>query len=703
MDGTIYSFTKNSLTTMDNNGMAKWNITIPGRWTYEKGYNLIVDPHTKSISTSYVNGVTTTMEDENSTTCTAVKTVPIFTADGGYVYAYVLSDAADAAFQPMESLHVINQTAKLVGKDLIAVSPNGTIEWTRHFTDDVAVQDNSHVEAHGGRVYLYHDYNETVLDSSGNLLFTIENISNPPSLDGDGNIYAVRAAKETRTWLSTFVDGVYYDYRTPSNLIEAFAPDGTLKWTKELDRKVAYTYFFPVMWNGKIGIPLFVDGGLYVPQDNGMTALNKDGSVAWTKEFGEEYGLFYLMPTDSKGDIYLYRRDNDGGQNILVVRPDGATLPAADLGQAILVSASEGLLFEDNKPFSEWYKNTTPSNLETGEVAALDLQSGKYIWNFTTPLGQPATVIVNKSNIVTLFPDYWAMGRAPGGIQHGNTSLQIVPADDMTYVYFRTSSREEPVVYDQSTCTYYSALYAIDRSGKLVWQKPMDLFVTAAAANNTTIYYGTSGGDISIETIGAVAGVAIVGSLLAFFLFGSVTRARSQIDKNDNRNRIFRFIVEHPGSTLYEMSKELEMNIGTLRYHLMILGLNHRTVTYNDDGKFIRYFTNSNTYSNEDKMVISLLKRESMGKVLMAILDSGEISNGELCVRVGLPQSGVSKYLSELSDKGVVTKTGQGNRMYFSIRELHRERLSKAIALMDNKVEAVKVDGTRPDQAGTFV
>ncbi|HTY91067.1 MAG TPA: winged helix-turn-helix transcriptional regulator, partial [Methanocella sp.] len=604
------------------------------------------------------------------------------------------------AFQPMESLHVINQTAKLVGKDLIAVSPNGTIEWTRHFTDDVAVQDNSHVEAHGGRVYLYHDYNETVLDSSGNLLFTIENISNPPSLDEDGNIYAVRAAKETRTWLSTFVDGVYYDYRTPSNLIEAFAPDGTLKWTKELDRKVAYTYFFPVMWNGKIGIPLYVDGRLYVPQDNGTTALSKDGSVTWKKDFGEEYGLFYLMPTDTKGDIYLYRRNNDGGQNILVVRPDGTTLPAADLGQAILVSASEGLLFEDNKPFSEWYKNTTPDNLETGEVAAMDLLSGKYIWNFTTPLGQPTTVIVNKSNIVTLFPDYWAMGRVPGGIQHGNSSLQIVPAENMTYVYFRTSSHEDPVVYGQSSCTYYSALYAIDRSGKLVWQKPMDLFVTAAAANNTTIYYGTSGGGISVATIGAVAGVAIVGSLLAFFLFGSVTRARSKIDKNDNRNRINKFIADRPGSTLYEISKELGMNIGTLRYHLMILGLNHRIVTYNDEGKFVRYFTNSNTYSDDDKMVISLLRRESMGRLLKAVLDSGEITNSELCVKLGLPESGISKYLSELSDKGVVTKTGQGTRMYFSIREIHRDRLSKALAMVDNTGAIVKAEEVSSDQVG---
>ena len=69
-----------------------------------------------------------------------------------------------------------------------------------------------------------------------------------------------------------------------------------------------------------------------------------------------------------------------------------------------------------------------------------------------------------------------------------------------------------------------------------------------------------------------------------------MTRARLKIDKgNDNRNRIYKFITERPGSTLYEISKEMGLNIGTLRYHLMILSLNHRITAYKDD-KFVSYF-----------------------------------------------------------------------------------------------------------------
>ena len=74
----------------------------------------------------------------------------------------------------------------------MAVSPDGNIEWARGFVDDVAVQDLSHVEAHDGRIYLYHDYNETVLDTSGKSLFNLDNIAEPVSVDEDGDLYAIR-------------------------------------------------------------------------------------------------------------------------------------------------------------------------------------------------------------------------------------------------------------------------------------------------------------------------------------------------------------------------------------------------------------------------------------------------------------------------------------------------------------------------------
>ncbi len=211
-------------------------------------------------------------------------------------------------------------------------------------------------------------------------------------------------------------------------------------------------------------------------------------------------------------------------------------------------------------------------------------------------------------------------------------------------------------MYNESAYTYYSALYAVDKTGKLVWQKPMNDFMTAAAANNSTIYYGTNGGGISVVTVGVVAGLAIAGSLLLFFVLGSVTRARSKIDRNDNRNRIYKFITERPGSTLYEISKEMGLNIGTLRYHLMILSLNHRITAYKDD-KFVSYFPNSNRYSKKEQQIISMMRRDTMkhGVIQLLYIKPG-LTNVEISRVTGLVDSGISRYLKEMCEKEIVLK-----------------------------------------------
>ena len=115
---------------------------------------------------------------------------------------------------------------KDVVKELIAISPDGKIAWTHDFTDDVAVFDRSHLEAHNGLLYLYHDYNETVLDTSGKVLFNLDNVSDPVSVDETGNMYAVTALRLNLQKYYNEVSGQYLDYRVPSKIVEKLTPAG---------------------------------------------------------------------------------------------------------------------------------------------------------------------------------------------------------------------------------------------------------------------------------------------------------------------------------------------------------------------------------------------------------------------------------------------------------------------------------------------
>lgn len=668
-DGILYAFTVNGLTAFDQNSHVKWNFTIPGRWTYDKLSARIV------------------LAGPNGTKYgTYEKSLPAFTTENGYVYLYAISTldssytTSDPSYSMADPMLYASKTRVEVEKELIAVSPDGKISWTKTFKDDIAIGDTSHIEAHDGRIYLYHNYNETVFDRSGTLLFNIENVSDPVSVGDNGYIYAMHAV--WRDWFYHPPTDGYFDYRTPSNVIEKYSADGQLCWRKELSENASRPYFTPGIRNEFSGIPIYRSDTLYVPLDNGIMALNKDGVPVWTKKFNDDgYRLFYLMPMDTAGNIYFFK-DMDNSTTLRIVAPNGSEItPARTYVRA--VSASNDVVYGVSASQAD-------GALETDTVSAYDMAGGKLLWNFTMPIGKTRTVVVNESNVNALFSDYHKEGGITGDAVFGRSRVNVMPSDHIVYVYFRTMKYDTPVVLNQSKYTYASTLYALDNDGKLIWQKPMDSFVTTMAANNSTIYYSTGDGKIYTSVIEIAAGFAIIGAILVaakLFLFGSVTRARSKIDKNDNRNRIYRLILERPGSTLYEISKEQGLNLGTVRYHLMILCLNHRIAAYNDDGKFVRYFTNSNIHSKEDQMVISLVRRESMGKILKVLLERDEATNIELSEKLGLPDSAISKYLGMLSKKGVIVKNPSPTiRASYSINNVHMARVANALRLIDGGI-----------------
>lgn len=143
-----------------------------------------------------------------------------------------------------------------------------------------------------------------------------------------------------------------------------------------------------------------------------------------------------------------------------------------------------------------------------------------------------------------------------------------------------------------------------------------------------------------------------------------VSRARDQINENENRNAIKDFITNNPGATSNDISKSLGINAGTVRYHLMILEINHMVALYKDGAKRIRYFANNGAYSKDQMMVISLLKREPTSRLLGALTGNTGMSNAGITVVSGLSYSDVNRYLKELTAKGVVLKRAIGKEKY---------------------------------------
>jgi predicted transcriptional regulator len=233
-----------------------------------------------------------------------------------------------------------------------------------------------------------------------------------------------------------------------------------------------------------------------------------------------------------------------------------------------------------------------------------------------------------------------------------------------------------------------SGVYAFGENGSLLWSKAIIPNARGMnVVNNSTIFYRDGNGNIVVTNTGAAVGFAITAILYIFIRFifvGAVARARSQINKNERRNAVYAYIAKNPGLTLYDISRGLQMNIGTVRYHLFILDLNHRILSFSET-KFVRYFTNSNSYSQEDQALISLVRRDSYGKVLGYMVTRRDVSNMEITRELGIRESLVSRYIKDLTEKGIIIKDQSGFSSAYAIDDSQRERVAKAIRQVEGE------------------
>ena len=127
------------------------------------------------------------------------------------------------------------------------------------------------------------------------------------------------------------------------------------------------------------------------------------------------------------------------------------------------------------------------------------------------------------------------------------------------------------------------------------------------------------------------------------------------------------YVKENPGVTLHEMARSLGMNVGTARYHLFILSLNHRIVSSKFDEKFVRYFPNSGSYTKSEQLVLSLVRRDGVRKLLSLLLEKPGLSNLELSKQLDMRDNAVSRYIKELLEIEVVSKklTDVGTSLYY--------------------------------------
>lgn len=679
-DGTLFICSgdnSNNISAISADGNLRWRLRLPDSWVALNRFII------EGTSISFESGGLHDKRDQ------------IFTTDNGGLYLYAGEITSADPTLTAESGFELYSSGDL-RKMVVAISPEGIVLWKTPLSYAFRDITMAGIYVKNGTIYVYDEHKVTVLDNNGKIIFSVDNVTRELTVDDENNLYVVRCVGENHN---------------PGSVVESYGQDGSLKWKKDLGEAIfVYPPGDPVEFNTVL---LYHNHTIHVPTVNNVYTLDDQGNILRVKNFeGLNYAPFKPMPIDSQGNLYLEL--NGFPPFIDVLSTDGK--------ERLLDKPEYHVSFKDYEnevvyrvEYSRDNTTQAPMNdtdLIHAKLIAYDLLHDRYLWNYTfvpdvSVIDSPEVEQdLEKSFIFTWSyhtdseydqvlsgnrityghkqdsgADQWSMD-VPDNNLYCNWGTRLVPGKDVIYVNYYTYNRK--TLYNTVKYYFSNKIYAFDKNGTLRWTKPIQSPVTSMAVNNSTLYYGTQDGRLFAENTGLIAGgfaiIAILYLIIRFFLVGTVARAKDRLNKNENRNCIVQYVTEHPGSTLGDISRGLKMNIGTVRYHILILDMNHRISALQADDKHIRYFQASGQYSMEDRLVMSLARRDGMKKVLGALLDKPGLSNMDLSRELNLKESAVSRYMKVLTARGVVDRRPvSGGYLSYSISASHIESVCRVI------------------------
>jgi len=145
----------------------------------------------------------------------------------------------------------------------------------------------------------------------------------------------------------------------------------------------------------------------------------------------------------------------------------------------------------------------------------------------------------------------------------------------------------------------------------------------------------------------------------------------------EKRKKIFDYIEKNPGLYAREISRNLDIPLTSLLYHLRFLK-KLDLIRGKNDGKYIRFFI-KHMVGLKEKQLIGLLRNDNSCKILLHLIWSFACSQIELSKELEIPPPTVSYYLKKLTEMGIIEKAPVKNGLIYPFKNNRRIIIRKPV------------------------
>jgi predicted transcriptional regulator len=133
------------------------------------------------------------------------------------------------------------------------------------------------------------------------------------------------------------------------------------------------------------------------------------------------------------------------------------------------------------------------------------------------------------------------------------------------------------------------------------------------------------------------------------------------------RRKIHNLILKSPGLHERELSRNLNVPLSTLDYHLHFLK-QRGLITGRSDGRYTRYYVTKDI-GIIDRKIIGMLRQKVTREIIMFLLLNPNSIHKNICDHLGLAPSTISFHLNKLEELNVVIRNLFGKKNEFYIKD----------------------------------
>jgi predicted transcriptional regulator len=152
-------------------------------------------------------------------------------------------------------------------------------------------------------------------------------------------------------------------------------------------------------------------------------------------------------------------------------------------------------------------------------------------------------------------------------------------------------------------------------------------------------------------------------------------------DSNSTRAEVYNFIDANPGIQFRGICAGLDIAIGTAEFHLGVLkkaGL----ISFIRDGKYKRFFV-TKKFSLREMKLISLLRHETLRKILEKITAETIVSHRELASELSITSQGLTWQMNKLREEGIIQESKNGIKVTYSLNEVYGQVLPELLCKIE--------------------